>query len=112
MAFFAQLDASTADPRLDFSKTKALTALSWAFENPGSSGPTDTSFRLACLWYIFDADKLWCNVSSRQSEDYTLENWNRWKQCLVDRRSAFVDERTRALIDGALAQINRVDANT
>ncbi|KAF2134051.1 hypothetical protein P153DRAFT_353260 [Dothidotthia symphoricarpi CBS 119687] len=111
IAFFAQLDASTSDPELDFSNTWALTALTWAFEDPASTRPTDITLRLACLWYIFDADKLWLKTQSRQFDNYSLESWNCWKQCLVNWQSAFADPRTRLLIDGALAQIKRVEAS-
>lgn len=110
IAFFAQLDASTADPDLDFSKSKALTAFDWAFENPSPTGPTEVSVRLACLWFILDADKLWGKVVSGQVEGYSLESWNDWKEGLVGAKSRNYDVRTNALMDDALAHIRRVES--
>jgi hypothetical protein len=109
ISFFAQLDASTEDPELDFSKSKALTAFEWAFENPSPTGPTEVSVRLACLWFIFDADKLWRKVMNGQVEGYSHESWNDWKEELVGMKLRNYDVRTNALIDDALAHIRRVE---
>jgi hypothetical protein len=110
MAFFAQLDASTEDPELDFSNTTALTALDWAFNNPSPTGPTEVSVRLACLWFIFDADKMWRKAMSAQVEGYSRESWDEWKEELVGAKLGNYDVRTNALIDNALAHIERVES--
>jgi hypothetical protein len=109
ISFFAQLDASTEDPELDFSKSKALTAFDWAFENPSPAGPTEISVRLACVWFIYDADKMWRKVLSGQVEGYSPESWNDWKEGLVGAKSRDYDSKTNALIDNALSHIRRVE---
>ncbi len=60
-SFLAQLDAtsSSSDTQIDFSQSWALTAFAWAF---GGAEPTELAVRLACIWFVYDAEKLWGRV--------------------------------------------------
>jgi hypothetical protein len=106
MAFFAQLDASTQDPKLDFSRTWALTFITCALVD----APTvdhELRVRLACLWYVYDAEKIWSKVPDE--EDFSLTNWQRWKKRLEELQTNFSDQGTQSTIDKALSEIRRVE---
>ncbi|KAH7091498.1 hypothetical protein FB567DRAFT_518819 [Paraphoma chrysanthemicola] len=106
MAFFAQLDASTQEPKLDFTHTWALTYIICALDNEPTANH-ELRVRLACLWYIYDAEKIWSKVPD--TKDFTLTNWQRWKQRLEELQTRFPDLGTQSIIDEALSEIKRVE---
>ncbi|KAJ4380016.1 hypothetical protein N0V86_004323 [Didymella sp. IMI 355093] len=113
-AFLAQVDANTSDSPspLDFSQSWALTAFAWAFEGSGSAGePSELAVRLACIWLVYDADKLWFKTSDSQAEQNSLERWEHWRQGLVECQSRFGNGTTPQLIAHALGIMQRTQAN-
>ncbi|KAF2028247.1 hypothetical protein EK21DRAFT_90805 [Setomelanomma holmii] len=106
MAFFAQLDASTRDPDLAFTHTWALTFIICALREAPTANH-ELRVRLACTWYIYDAEKIWSKVPDEQ--DFTLTNWQQWKHRLEKLRSSFSDQGTRSMVDKALVEIERVE---
>ncbi|KAJ4987159.1 hypothetical protein SVAN01_07311 [Stagonosporopsis vannaccii] len=113
-AFLAQIDADVRDSPsvLDFSLSWAPTAFTWAFEGGGDQNrASELAVRLACIWLVYDADKLWSKVSDSEVEIHTLDRWNAWRQGLVDGQSHFVNGTTPMLITHALAQMHRVQGS-
>ncbi|KAJ4340460.1 hypothetical protein N0V87_002444 [Didymella glomerata] len=113
-AFLAQIDANTSDSPspLDFSQSWALTAFTWALEGDGSAGgPSELAVRLACIWIVYDADKLWSKILDSQAEQSTLERWNHWRQGLLECQSHFGSGTTPKLIAHALDNMQRAQAN-
>ena len=75
-AFLAQVDSNTSDSPspLEFSQSWALTAFAWALEGNGNAGgPSELAVRLACIWIIYDADKLWFKALDSQAEQNTFK---------------------------------------
>lgn len=94
---------------LDYSQSCALTAFAWAFEGGGEMGaPSELAVRLACIWVVYDVEKLWFKVQDSEAEANTLERWNAWRQGLVESQSRFVDGTTPMLTTHALDQMQRV----
>lgn len=114
-AFLAQVDsnASASDSVLESSASWALTAFTWAFEGGGNSGePSELAVRLACIWLVYDADKLWSKATDAGAESNTIERWNNWRQSLQGAQTRFTNGTTPMLIAHALAQMQRVqDSN-
>lgn len=104
ITFFAQLDASTADPELDFTETWAVAFISRAFGDK-SAEQSESMIRLACVWYIRDIAKIWDRVASDSSE-ITKEKWDKWKQGVEKAQERFGDEHTRNLLEEALLAID------
>ncbi|KAJ4318348.1 hypothetical protein N0V94_004478 [Neodidymelliopsis sp. IMI 364377] len=110
-AFFAQIDASTSESPspLNFTHSWALTALAWAFEGGGDSGePSELAIRLACIWLVYDAQKLWSETVDAQAETINRERWDMWRQGLMESRLRCGNGTTPMLIDHALAQMQQV----
>ena len=96
---------------LDFSGSWALTAFVWAFEGGSNVGePSELAVRLACIWILYDADKLWSKIAEAQAEHNTLERWIGWKQGLMNVRPRFVEGTTPELISHALRCMQRLDS--
>lgn len=113
-AFLAQIDASVQDSPsvLDFSTSWALTAFAWALDGDGGqNAASELAVRLACIWLIYDADKLWSKISDSDAEMNSLERWNTWGQGLVSSQSRFVNGTTPMLVTHALAQMHRVQGS-
>jgi hypothetical protein len=110
VAFFARLDASIGSdqPEHDFTLIWAPFFLRIAFGQDDEEGYHELSTRLACLWFIHDADKMWRNVPDRK--DFTLTQWQNWTMHLKEARIAFEGRQdTVDLVDKALAEIRRVE---
>ncbi|KAF1916055.1 hypothetical protein BDU57DRAFT_594837 [Ampelomyces quisqualis] len=107
IAFFAQLDASTDDPKLDFTHTWALKYISLALISPEARYDHESTLRLACIWFVYDAEKLWQRVP--EDDGFSLTEWQRWKSALEEKGSQVKDENTMDLIDAALAEMKRVE---
>jgi hypothetical protein len=52
---------------------------------------------------------MWRKAMSAQVEGYSRESWDEWKEELVGAKLGNYDVRTNALIDDALAHIERVE---
>ncbi|KAH8696980.1 hypothetical protein GQ44DRAFT_718617 [Phaeosphaeriaceae sp. PMI808] len=108
MAFFAQLDASYQDDDdMDFTHTWVPMYLKAALEDVKNPGSYEVDVRLACIWLVYDAEKLWSNVPDKKG--YTLTNWQLWKRNLQNTRSKYEDRGTRNMIDRAISEIERVE---
>jgi hypothetical protein len=108
IAYFAQLDASTDDPKLDFARNWALKYISLALVSPEARYHHDSTLRLACIWFVYDADKMWRKVAD--DKDFSLTDWQRWKGALEEKASQVKDERTRDMVNAALTEIKRVES--
>jgi hypothetical protein len=62
--------------------------------------------RLAALWFVYDAEKLWRKVP--EEKDFSLAEWQRWKRALEEEKGR-ADEKTKAVIEKALGEIERVE---
>jgi hypothetical protein len=107
VAFFAQLDASTQAPQLDFTRSYALTFIKSGLDNQEAKYDHDLIVRLAAIWFVYDAAKLWRKVPDEK--DFSLTEWQRWKRVLGVERARSEDQKTKNMIDAALAQIERVE---
>jgi hypothetical protein len=59
IALPAQPDAAAGqDPDGDFSRRHALNQQTTAFDDDGPPEWKDAALRMACIWYIYDAQKL------------------------------------------------------
>ncbi|KAF2797476.1 hypothetical protein K505DRAFT_269393 [Melanomma pulvis-pyrius CBS 109.77] len=106
-AFIAQLTASSTTVYSDFSLWARI-ALRSAFgpwDIPVAS--THYAVRVACLWYIYAADKLWAKVQEKEVSDWNKAYWDRYKQGLVDSEAKIRNQATRQLIEKALVQLRR-----
>ncbi|KAF3041421.1 hypothetical protein E8E11_004397 [Didymella keratinophila] len=110
-AFLAQVDAqiSESPSPLDFSQSWALTAFAWAFE--GNGRPSELAIRLACIWLVYDVDKLWSKVWTPQAEPNAYARWLSWRQGLEESQSRFGYGTTPELIARALNLMIRAQAN-
>jgi hypothetical protein len=106
-AFFAQLDASASDPEPDFSRTWALTYITLALVSPQDRYDQDLTVRLACMWFVYDAEKLWRNVP--EEKGFSLTEWQMWKRNLEGKREEIEDVRTRRLVERAIGEMERVE---
>ncbi|KAH7410184.1 hypothetical protein DE146DRAFT_644142 [Phaeosphaeria sp. MPI-PUGE-AT-0046c] len=107
IAFFAQLDASTTDPKLHFTSTWAIKYISLALVNPVAKYDYENVLRMACSWFVYDAEKLWRKVPD--DPDYSLTNWQQWKHALEEKTLTAENEKTRNLIGAALSEMERVE---
>lgn len=73
--------------------------------------PSELTIRLACIWLVYDADKLWSKVQDPAADTNTLERWNTWRQGLADVQTHATNGTTPALIAHALAQMQRVQVD-
>jgi hypothetical protein len=97
---------------LDFSQSWALTAFAWAFEGSGNARESsELAVRLACIWLVYDADKLWFKISDAQADQNTLERWNHWRQGLMDSQARYSNRTTSKLIAHALALMQSTQDN-
>jgi hypothetical protein len=55
---------------------------------------------------VYDAEKLWRKVP--EEKDFSLTEWQRWKSALQEEKGR-VDEKTKAVIEKALREIERVE---
>lgn len=108
IAFFAQLDASTDDPILRFAQQWALRYISLALVRPEARYDHESVVRLACTWFVHDADKLWRKVPD--DEGFSLTEWQRWKSALEEKASQVKEEKTRDMVKAALVEIKRVES--
>lgn len=107
VAFFAQLDASTNDSQLDFTNTWALTYITLGLVDPNPQFDHDSTLRMACSWFLYDAEKMWQKVPD--DKNYPLTKWQSWKTALQEKQATVEDERTRNMVGAALAEIERVE---
>jgi hypothetical protein len=107
VAFIAQLDASTDFPQLDFTRSYALTFIKSGLVDQEAKYDHDLVVRLAALWFVYDAKKLWRKVS--EEKDFSLAKWQRWKRVLLEEREKIEDQKTKDVIDKALGEIERVE---
>jgi hypothetical protein len=107
VAFIAQLDASTDFPQLDFTRSYALTFIKSGLVDQEAKYDHDLVVRLAALWFVYDAKKLWRKVL--EEKDFSLTESQRWKRMLQEEREKIEDEGTRDVIDKALEEIQRVE---
>ena len=107
MAFIAQLDASTQSPQLDFSRSYALTFIKSGLVDQEAKYNHDLIVRLAALWFVYDAAKLWRKVP--EEKDFPLTEWQQWKRMLEEERTKTEDQKTKEVIEKALAEIERVE---
>jgi hypothetical protein len=68
----------------------------------------DLIVRLACLWFVYDVEKLWSKVPD--APNFSLTQWQQWKRALEEERIRTQDEKTKGLIEKALAEIERVES--
>jgi hypothetical protein len=110
-AFVAKLTASSTTIHTDFS-IWALTAFKLAF-GPWESSPASTHYavRVACLWYIYATDKLWTKFQDEEQEDWKREDWDQYKQGLIDSQVQWRNQATKKLIDDALRELRRADGS-
>jgi hypothetical protein len=108
VAFFAQLDASTQAPQLDFTRSYALPFIRSGLVDQEAKYNHDLIVRLAAIWFVHDAAKLWRKVPNERG--FSLTEWQRWKRALKDERTKSEDQGTRDVIDAALAEIERVES--
>lgn len=92
----------------------SLRAFKDAFERrDGEPAPPDAALRVACLWLVYAADRLWANITHgrvfgrRPGSDgpgtvMTREMWDAWQRGLLASRETCVNEDTRKLISDAL----------
>jgi len=78
---------------------------------PWESSPASTHYavRVACLWYIYAADKLWAKLQSEEQTGLNREAWGRHKQGLSDSQVRWRNQTTKKLIENALGEIKRVE---
>jgi hypothetical protein len=62
--------------------------------------------RLAALWFVYDAAKLWRKVP--EEKDFSLTEWQRWKSALQEEKVK-VDGKTKEVIEKALKEMERVE---
>ena len=80
-----------------------------AFDDEPRHGGYELAVRLACVWYIYDAEKLWSKVP--ETANYTLTNWQRWKRVLEEAGESFGDQALKSVIERALSEIRRVESD-
>ncbi|KAH8722802.1 hypothetical protein GQ44DRAFT_729205 [Phaeosphaeriaceae sp. PMI808] len=108
IAFVAQADARSQDPDINWSHGSwSLNFLCFAFDYP-DSWAHEVTVRLVCLWFIYDAQKMWNNIEQKANQ-YTLGNWQRWKRGLEEAALKIKDQRTKDMISKALVEIKRVE---
>jgi hypothetical protein len=62
---------------------------------------------LACIWFVYDAEKLWRKVP--EDKNFSLTQWQRWKRALEEAESKTSDQATKSTIEKALSEIGRVE---
>lgn len=107
IAFLAQLDASTTDPKLDFFNTWPLKYISLALVDPNPKFDYGNVLRMACNWFVYDAEKLWRKVTD--DKDFSLTTWQQWKRALEEKKSTVEDKKTKNIIHAALSEMERVE---
>ncbi len=120
VAFLAQLDAAIddSDPHVDFAKRWARQHTAYLSGEHNNEGEEDDdgeetrelSTRIACMWYIYDADKMWRKVP--EADGYSLTQWQKRRDGLLEARTAKVSDDTLKLVEKALSNIVRVDGET
>ncbi|KAI3325415.1 hypothetical protein HD806DRAFT_447588 [Xylariaceae sp. AK1471] len=126
IALLAQLSATAdvnyEDPvvgEMDFSFW-SMRAFKDAFEpREGQRASTDAALRVASLWFVHAADRLWANIKhgrvfGRRGEGpgtvMTREMWDRWQRDLVAAQATCNDEETGKLISNALRCTEKASA--
>ncbi|KAF2823055.1 hypothetical protein CC86DRAFT_372782 [Ophiobolus disseminans] len=108
IAFVAQLDASAGDAEIiNFSSMWALHFIMRALDDEPRHEHFDLAVRLACMWFIHDAEKLWSKVP--ETRFFTLSNWQGWRRALEEAEEGFEDKDMKSVIGRALAEMRRVE---
>ena len=66
---------------------------------------------MACLWYIYAADKLWAAALDKDNEDFTRELWDMYKERLPESQARIRNQEARKLIDQAVLQMKRAEGS-
>jgi len=66
---------------------------------------------VACLWYIYAADKLWAAALDKDNEDFTRELWDMYKERLLESQARIRNQEARKLIDQAVLQMKRAEGS-
>lgn len=66
---------------------------------------------MACLWYIYAADKLWAAALDKDNEDFTRELWDMYKERLLESQARIRNQEARKLIDQAVLQMKRAEGS-
>ena len=81
------------------------------------------AIRLACLWLIYAADRLWENVNGRDNngkdvgcgkrfqsgkwKGFSRDRWSFWEERLLEAKVIYTSGEAKELIEDALAQMKR-----
>jgi hypothetical protein len=82
----------------------------------GFHQPTECAVRAACMWFIYAADRLWANVRHGRVSDgddakvMTREDWDSWSSIIVSAQEWTTEEETKHLIELALDNAKRAQA--
>lgn len=74
-------------------------------------GPTLYLIRVACLWYIYAAEKLWAAALDKNNEEFTKEMWDVYKERLLECQATIRNQEARKLIDQAVVQMKRAEGS-
>lgn len=128
-AFLAQMtsvaDVDYNSPRIlhpmDFSHI-GYYACCEAFEGEDDDEPGaqwESAVRIACIWFVYAADRLWMNCKHRRavepSEPWTtrmgfhIGRWSTWKWRMGSAENRFGTMATQQLVRSAIAQANQAE---
>jgi hypothetical protein len=108
-AFVAQISATSIVPTND---SMGWPALIFRYAWPKlSKGHTLYFVRVACLWYIYAADKLWAAALDKDNEYFTRELWDMYKERLLESQARIRNQEARKLIDQAVVQMKRAEGS-
>jgi hypothetical protein len=108
-AFVAQISATPIVPTNNSMGWPAL-IFRYAWSKV-PKGPTIYFVRVACLWYIYAADKLLAAALDKDNEDFTKELWDIYKEHLLQSQAKIRNQDARKLINEAVVQLKRAEGS-
>ena len=108
-AFVAQMSATPVVPT---NNSMGWPALIFRYAWPKlPKGPTIYFVRVACLWYIYAADKLLAAALDKDNEAFTKELWDVYKEHLLESQAKIRNQDARKLINEAVVQLKRAEGS-